>query len=87
MTFPVAAASCCCLTDFKLFLCLQSAFQTKEAYYKAIGYREEDGAIESTDKYVSRLSLCVKLYAAIVQVCPSCTHYSTIPLAHIDSTD
>ncbi|XP_027097363.1 mRNA export factor GLE1-like isoform X1 [Coffea arabica] len=57
----------CIYTVPKHIIYSKSAFQTKEAYYKAIGYREEDGDIESTDRYVSRLSLCVKLYAAIVQ--------------------
>ncbi|OIT01387.1 PREDICTED: protein GLE1 isoform X2 [Nicotiana attenuata] len=45
----------------------EAAFQTKEAYYKAIGYAEEDGKIESTDSYVDRLSAYMKLYGALVQ--------------------
>uniref|UniRef100_A0A3Q7G2G3 Uncharacterized protein n=1 Tax=Solanum lycopersicum TaxID=4081 RepID=A0A3Q7G2G3_SOLLC len=31
-----------------------AAFQTKEVYYKAIGYAEEDGKTESTSSYVDR---------------------------------
>ncbi|XP_059316342.1 mRNA export factor GLE1 isoform X2 [Lycium ferocissimum] len=45
----------------------KAAFQTKEAYYKAIGYAEEDGKIENTDSYVNRLSAYMKLYGALVQ--------------------
>ncbi|KAL2559882.1 Protein GLE1 [Forsythia ovata] len=42
-------------------------FKTKDAYYKAIGYEEKDGKIESTDSYVERLSAYMKLYGALVQ--------------------
>ncbi|KAA8533231.1 hypothetical protein F0562_033236 [Nyssa sinensis] len=45
----------------------KSVFATEEAYNKAIGYREEDGRIESTDSYVARLESYMKLYGAIVQ--------------------
>ncbi|KAK3005256.1 hypothetical protein RJ639_017022 [Escallonia herrerae] len=45
----------------------QSGFETKEAYYKAIGYQEEDGKIESPNSYVARLSSYMKLYGALVQ--------------------
>ncbi|KAK2968632.1 hypothetical protein RJ640_030712 [Escallonia rubra] len=45
----------------------QSGFETKDAYYKAIGYQEEDGKIESPDSYVARLSSYMKLYGALVQ--------------------
>lgn len=54
--------------DVSWLLSLQAAFQTKEAYYKTIGYAEEDGKIESTDSYVDRLSAYMKLYGALVQV-------------------
>uniref|UniRef100_A0A5B6YNB3 mRNA export factor GLE1 n=1 Tax=Davidia involucrata TaxID=16924 RepID=A0A5B6YNB3_DAVIN len=45
----------------------KSVFETQEAYNKAIGYREEDGKIESTDSYIARLESYMKLYGAIVQ--------------------
>ncbi|KAK3026051.1 hypothetical protein RJ639_042543 [Escallonia herrerae] len=45
----------------------QSGFVTKEAYYKAIGYQEEDGKMESPNSYVARLSSYMKLYGALVQ--------------------
>ncbi|XVF85089.1 hypothetical protein PTKIN_Ptkin17bG0090000 [Pterospermum kingtungense] len=33
----------------------KSAFESKEAYWKAIGYQEENGKIESTEDYLKRL--------------------------------
>ncbi|KAL3339243.1 hypothetical protein AABB24_028068 [Solanum stoloniferum] len=57
----------CIYTVPKYIIYSEAAFQTKEAYYKAIGYAEEDGKIESTDSYVDRLSGCMKLYGALVQ--------------------
>ncbi|GMP82599.1 hypothetical protein CsSME_00036833 [Camellia sinensis var. sinensis] len=46
----------------------KSAFDTNEAYHKAIGYKEEDGEIESEESYVSRIESYMKLYGALVQV-------------------
>ncbi|XP_010248703.1 PREDICTED: protein GLE1 [Nelumbo nucifera] len=45
----------------------ESAFKTKGAYYKMIGYQEEDGGLESTERYVERVESYLKLYAALVQ--------------------
>ncbi|KAL0364243.1 UNVERIFIED_CONTAM: protein GLE1 [Sesamum angustifolium] len=45
----------------------EDVFKTKDAYFKAIGYEEENGKIESIDDYVERLSCYMKLYGAIVQ--------------------
>lgn len=47
---------------------LQSAFESKEAYYKAIGFQEDEGKIESVDNYLARLESYMKLYGALVQV-------------------
>lgn len=47
---------------------LQAAFESSEAYYKAIGYREEDGKLESSDSFVERIGSYMKLYGALVQV-------------------
>lgn len=47
---------------------MQAAFESKEAYYRAIGYQEEDGKLESTDSYVGRLTQHMKLYGALIQV-------------------
>ncbi|XP_055810407.1 mRNA export factor GLE1 isoform X2 [Solanum dulcamara] len=57
----------CIYTVPKYIIYSEAAFQSKEAYYKAIGYAEEDGKIESTDSYVDRLSAYMKLYGALVQ--------------------
>ncbi|KAL3511359.1 hypothetical protein ACH5RR_030760 [Cinchona calisaya] len=57
----------CIYTVPKHIIYSKATFQTKEEYYKAIGYKEEDGEIENTDSYVERLSSYVKLYGAIVQ--------------------
>lgn len=48
---------------------MQSAFESKEAYYKAIGYQEENGEIESLEDYLRRLESYMRLYAALIQVC------------------
>ncbi|XWS69113.1 hypothetical protein CRYUN_Cryun04dG0151400 [Craigia yunnanensis] len=45
----------------------KSAYESKEAYWKAIGYREDDGKIESTKDYLKRLESYMKLYGALVQ--------------------
>ncbi|KAL8504224.1 hypothetical protein ACS0TY_022818 [Phlomoides rotata] len=45
----------------------QEAFSTKDAYNKAIGYKEEDGKIESIEDYIEKLSCYMKLYGALVQ--------------------
>ncbi|KAF5746534.1 nucleoporin GLE1-like isoform X2 [Tripterygium wilfordii] len=45
----------------------ETAFKSKEAYYKAIGYCENDGKIESSKDYLRRLESYMKLYGALVQ--------------------
>ncbi|KAK9277680.1 hypothetical protein L1049_007227 [Liquidambar formosana] len=45
----------------------KSAFESKEAYYKIIGYREHNGKIESDKDYLTRLESYMKLYGALVQ--------------------
>nr|KJB78026.1 hypothetical protein B456_012G173500 [Gossypium raimondii] len=45
----------------------KSAFESKEAYWKVIGYKEDDGKIESTTDYLVRLESYMKLYGALVQ--------------------
>ncbi|KAK4429755.1 protein GLE1 [Sesamum alatum] len=45
----------------------EEVFKTKDAYFKAIGYEEQNGNIEGIDDYVERLSCYMKLYGAIVQ--------------------
>lgn len=50
------------------YLLLQSAFGSKEAYYKTLGFREEQGKIENVEDYLIRLESYMKLYGALVQV-------------------
>ncbi|KAL0336060.1 UNVERIFIED_CONTAM: protein GLE1 [Sesamum radiatum] len=57
----------CIYTVPKHISYLEDVFKTKDAYFKAIGYEEENGKIESIDDYVERLSCYMKLYGAIVQ--------------------
>ncbi|XP_039043925.1 protein GLE1-like isoform X1 [Hibiscus syriacus] len=45
----------------------KSAFESKEAYWKALGFREDDGKIESKKDYLKRLESYMKLYGALVQ--------------------
>ncbi|KAK9117364.1 hypothetical protein Sjap_016311 [Stephania japonica] len=40
---------------------------SSEAYRKMVGFREEDGKLESIDQYLERVECCMKLYGAIVQ--------------------
>lgn len=51
------------------FTYFKTAFETEEFYYKAIGFREEDGKTETTDRYLERVESLMKLYGALVQVC------------------
>ncbi|KAK6159635.1 hypothetical protein DH2020_003016 [Rehmannia glutinosa] len=53
--------------DIQLSPLFQEAYKTKDAYFKAIGYEEDNGKIESIDDYVGRLSCYMKLYGALVQ--------------------
>ncbi|CAN6550824.1 unnamed protein product [Malus baccata var. baccata] len=55
----------------------QSAFQSQEAYYKAIGFKEDEGKIENVDNYLARLESYMKLYGALVQ-----TEISRVENAH-----
>ncbi|TQD82181.1 hypothetical protein C1H46_032269, partial [Malus baccata] len=55
----------------------KSAFQSQEAYYKAIGFKEDEGKIENVDNYLARLESYMKLYGALVQ-----TEISRVENAH-----
>lgn len=44
-------------------------FESKDAYYKTIGFRENEGKIENVDDYLKRIESYMKLYGALVQVC------------------
>lgn len=47
---------------------VQTQYQSDEAYYKIMGYKEEDGKLESTDDYVARMNAYIAFYAALTQV-------------------
>ncbi|KAH9772937.1 protein GLE1 [Citrus sinensis] len=55
------------LGEFHRACIYTAAFESEEAYYKTIGYREEDGKIESLENYLSRLKSYMRLYAALIQ--------------------
>lgn len=57
----------CIYTVPKHIIYSKSAFETKEAYFRIIGYKEEEGKLETTDKYLERLGSYMKLYGALVQ--------------------
>ncbi|KAK4265356.1 hypothetical protein QN277_026418 [Acacia crassicarpa] len=57
----------CIYTVPKHMVYKKSAFESREAYFKSIGYREHDGNIESTDDYLKRLESYIKVYGALVQ--------------------
>ncbi|XP_074318897.1 mRNA export factor GLE1-like [Silene latifolia] len=45
----------------------KAAFETEERYFKAIGFREKNGKLETMDKYLERLESWMKLYGALIQ--------------------
>lgn len=57
----------CIYTVPKHIVYSKSVFESKEAYYKNIGYREDNGKIESVTDYLKRLESYMKLYGALVQ--------------------
>ncbi|XP_059446123.1 mRNA export factor GLE1 isoform X2 [Corylus avellana] len=57
----------CIYTVPKHIIYSKSAFKSKEAYYKAIGYKERDGKIESVEDYLKRLDSYMRLYGALIQ--------------------
>ncbi|KAJ0544864.1 putative GLE1-like superfamily protein [Helianthus annuus] len=57
----------CIFTIPKYLSYSEAAFESRNAYLRAIGYQEEDGKLESTDDYVARLTQYMKLYGALIQ--------------------
>ncbi|QCE13142.1 GLE1-like [Vigna unguiculata] len=57
----------CLYTVPKHLLYKKTAFQSKEAYFRSIGYREVDGKLETTEDYLKRLESYMKVYGALVQ--------------------
>ncbi|XP_037496784.1 protein GLE1 isoform X2 [Jatropha curcas] len=57
----------CVYTVPKYIAYSKSAFDSRVAYLKTIGYEEHDGKIESTEEYLQRLESYMRLYGALVQ--------------------
>lgn len=57
----------CLYTVPKHLVYKKSIFQSKEAYFRSIGYREDNGKLESTEDYLKRLESYMKVYGALVQ--------------------
>ncbi|KAF4378684.1 hypothetical protein F8388_006135 [Cannabis sativa] len=57
----------CIYTVPKHIVYTQSAFESKEAYCKTLGFREDKGKIENVEDYLIRLESYMKLYGALVQ--------------------
>ncbi|CAK7332495.1 unnamed protein product [Dovyalis caffra] len=57
----------CMYTVPKHIVYSKLVFESKEAYYKHIGHREDDGKIENVKDYLKRLESYMKLYGALVQ--------------------
>ncbi|KAJ8758853.1 hypothetical protein K2173_002632 [Erythroxylum novogranatense] len=57
----------CIYTVPKHIMYSKSVFGSKEAYYKAIGFQEDDGKFESGENYMKRLASYMRLYGALVQ--------------------
>ncbi|XP_057831780.2 mRNA export factor GLE1 isoform X1 [Cryptomeria japonica] len=57
----------CIFTVPKYITYSKNAFESEDSYHKAVGYREDNGKVETTHSYLTRMKACVALYAAIVQ--------------------
>ncbi|KAI5406145.1 hypothetical protein KIW84_052768 [Lathyrus oleraceus] len=57
----------CLYTVPKHMVYKKTIFQSQEAYFRSIGYREEDEKLESTEDYLKRLESYMKVYGALVQ--------------------
>lgn len=57
----------CIFTVPKYYVFTKDQFENDAAYYKALGYREEDGKLESTDDYVARQAAYMTFYGAMIQ--------------------
>jgi nucleoporin GLE1 len=57
----------CIFTVPKYYVFTKDQFESDAAYYKALGYREDDGKLETTDEYVARMAAHMTFYGALVQ--------------------
>ncbi|XP_048136461.1 mRNA export factor GLE1 isoform X2 [Rhodamnia argentea] len=60
----------CIFTVPKYIIYSKTAFESKEAYYKALGFREDNGKLENVKDYLKRLESYMRLYGALVQTEP-----------------
>uniref|UniRef100_A0A1D1XNS0 mRNA export factor GLE1 n=1 Tax=Anthurium amnicola TaxID=1678845 RepID=A0A1D1XNS0_9ARAE len=67
MDFVLAEFHRSCIYTVPKFLQSFKVTNRANEYQKLIGYREENGKIESTDSYLDRVESYMKLYAALVQ--------------------
>lgn len=73
---------CCWIWIF--ILPYQSIFQSKEAYFRSIGYQSDGENLEEcTKNYLDQLKSYMKLYGALVQVCHDSHNFWRI---HLDDT-
>ncbi|KAK1415752.1 hypothetical protein QVD17_31538 [Tagetes erecta] len=57
----------CIFTVPKYLSYSEAAFESRDAYFRAIGYQEDDGKLENIDDYLVKLIKYMKLYGALVQ--------------------
>lgn len=67
----------CLYTVPKHLVYKKSVFPSKEAYFRSIGYQEDEGKMESTEDYLKRLESYMKVYGAVVQ-----TETTNVPNLH-----
>ncbi|GAQ88946.1 hypothetical protein KFL_004720050 [Klebsormidium nitens] len=60
----------CCFVVPKYIPYIPAQYESEAAYYRTVGYREEDGQLESTDAYIGRMTGIMVFYAAITQTDP-----------------
>ncbi|KAL2635438.1 hypothetical protein R1flu_006917 [Riccia fluitans] len=57
----------CIFTVPKYYVYNKNQYESDDAYYKILGYKEENGKLESTDDYVARMNAYITFYAALTQ--------------------
>ncbi|OWM89697.1 hypothetical protein CDL15_Pgr024445 [Punica granatum] len=57
----------CIFTVPKYVMYSKPAFESREAHYKSLGFKEDNGKIESVNDYLKRLESYIRLYGALVQ--------------------
>ncbi|KAK4760482.1 hypothetical protein SAY87_005375 [Trapa incisa] len=57
----------CIFTVPKYIMYSKTAFESREAHYRSLGFHEDNGNIESVKDYLTRLESYMRLYGALVQ--------------------